>query len=102
MNWPARGSIQTYEAQTDVGLIMSVLGGIITRWPDILVTRSALNESESAKFFNDVLIESDRQAWIAGLSATEVGLNRQFLLRVILGFFVPNGLMFNLDYHSLV
>lgn len=92
----------TYEAQTDVALIMSILGGIITRWPDILVTRSGLNESESANFFNDVLIESNRQAWIAGLSATEVGLNRQFLLRVILGFFVPNGLMFNLDYHSLV
>jgi hypothetical protein len=91
-----------YEALTDACLIISILGGVGTLCPGVPLTEVSLDERDSRKFFDEILNESDRQALNAGLSVTEVGLNRQFLLRVILGFFVPNGLFFNLDYHSFV
>ncbi|WP_417787789.1 hypothetical protein [Stutzerimonas xanthomarina] len=90
-----------YEADTDARLIVSLARGMGASWPGIPFGSFRLGMEDSRALYKEVMLESDLQMRRAGYDAVEIELNRQFLLRVTLGFFVPYRLMYNINYQAL-
>lgn len=93
---------RSYEADTDARLITSIIRGLCSSRPNISFKEICLGAEESLKFVRDLRLASDHQMARAGYGSEEIDMNRKFLLRVLINFFVPNGLIHNSDYESVL